>query len=436
MARKKVSQTLAIYLNGLPLGELSYKAKSSLSFVYKPEWLARKSSFPISRSLPLREEPYDGPRVYAYFDNLLPDGVSIRQRVAARMRAKSDQVFDLLEVVGRDCVGALQFIKPADKEPVLESAAGSPISESEIAAKLRNLRSVPLAASEEEDFRLSIAGAQEKTAFLLINGKWNTPLEATPTTHIFKPQIGEIRPGLSFADSVENEWLCSKIVDAFGIPVTKCEIQLFEDIKVLVVERFDRVWTEGKLVRIPQEDICQALSIPNFEKYENDGGPGIIQIMDMLNESNNREFDRVNFMKTQIVFLLLSAIDGHAKNFSIKWRPLGFEMTPLYDILSAQPLLDKGSFHFQKVKMAMAYGDSRHYKLSEISRRHLLQTAKLCRFEQKTLEDLIDQTIAEIPLVISKVTAQLGKSFPQEISDSILNGLSKRKSIFTKQITS
>ncbi|MBN22245.1 MAG: serine/threonine protein kinase [Bdellovibrionaceae bacterium] len=432
MARRKSLQTLNIFLNALPLGSLSYEKRNNLIFTYNAEWLNRQNSFPISRSLPLREEVYEGRRVYAYFDNLLPDGISIRQRIAAQMHAKSDQAFDLLEVVGRDCVGALQFVKTTDEEPSLEAPTGTPLTEKEIASKLRKLRTIPLGASDEEDFRLSIAGAQEKTAFLLLNGKWHTPLGASPTTHIFKPQIGEIRPGLGFADSVENEWLCAKIVKAFGVPVAECEIEFFEDIKVLVVERFDRAWVGNKLIRLPQEDICQALSIPNFKKYENEGGPGIVQIMDLMNESINRDEDRYNFMKTQIIFLLLGAIDGHAKNFSLSWRPTGFEMTPLYDILSAQPLLDKGVFQLQKLKMPMAYGNSRKYRLNEIYRRNVLETAKLCRFDQDRMEEIIDQTINEIPEVIERVQTSLPQSFPKEIAESILTGMTKRQNQFIK----
>lgn len=432
MARQKSLHTLDIYLNALPLGQLSYKAKQSLAFTYKPEWLNKANSFPISRSLPLREEPYEGPRVYAYFDNLLPDIVSIRQRVAARMHAKSDEVFDLLGAIGRDCVGALQFTQTNEKKPLLAKPTGCPLSESEIASRLRNLSLAPLAISEEEDFRLSVAGAQEKTAFLFLDGQWQIPLGSTPTTHIFKPQIGEIKPGLSFADSVENEWLCAKIVEAFGIPVAGCEIQCFEDVKTLVVERFDRAWHGNILIRLPQEDMCQSLGIPNFKKYENDGGPGIVSIMDLLNESLNREENRTTFIKTQIVFLLLAAIDGHAKNFSIAWRPSGFEMTPLYDILSAQPLIDKGVFQFEKQKMAMAFGDNRHWKIKDICRRHLLQTAKLCRYDVHKMEKLIDETLDQVPVALARAASLLKADFPDEIATSIFNGVRQRISRFAK----
>ncbi len=428
MAKKRRSNfPLNIYLNGLFLGSLEYRAQKTLYFKYSDHWLARENSFPISRSLPLREQSYEGNSVYSYFDNLLPDSISIRQRIAARMKAESDHIFDLLSVIGRDCVGALQFVRADEPFPRLQKANGSRVSASKIADKLKNLHNTPLASSLTDDFRLSIAGIQEKTAFLKIDDEWYVPHDSTPTTHIFKPQIGEIQKGLSIVDSVENEWLCSRIVRAFGIPTAKCEIAQFDDVKTLVVERFDRAWLNSDtLIRIPQEDMCQALGVATFEKYQSDGGPGIVQIMDLLNESVKREEDRKNFLKSQVVFLLLAAIDGHAKNYSLRWGPSGFSMTPLYDILSAQPMVNKGDLQFEKLKMAMSYGDANHYKVRDITRRHLIQTAKLCRINTEQMDLIIDEVIVALPTVISEVTAELPPQFPSRIAEAIFNGMKKR----------
>jgi serine/threonine-protein kinase HipA len=310
----------------------------------------------------------------------------------------------------------------------MEAASATPISDEEIAEKLRNLRAAPLAASQEDDFRLSIAGAQEKTAFLFMENKWHVPHGLMATTHIFKPQIGEIRPGLSFSDSVENEWLCAQIVAAYRIPTAECDIADFEDVKALIVKRFDRAWAKHLLIRIPQEDMCQALSVPNFTKYESEGGPGIVKIMDLLNESRQREVDRCLFMKTQIVFFLLAAIDGHAKNFSIRWGPSGFHLTPLYDILSAQPMLDRGGFQLHKLKMAMAYGDNRHYKVGDLHRRHFEQTAKRCKFDLLEMNRIIDEVIADTPSALDSVKDLVPAGFPAEVADSILNGVTGRLS--------
>ncbi|MCM2280547.1 MAG: type II toxin-antitoxin system HipA family toxin [Bdellovibrionaceae bacterium] len=431
--KRKSIQRLHVYLNSLPLGTLEYKARKSLVFTYQRSWLERAQTFPISRSLPLREDSFEGDVVFAYFDNLLPDGVSIRQRIAARMSAISDQVFDLLAVVGRDCVGALQFTRPEEEPPQLVAATGTPLTEADLIEKLVNLRAIPLAASQEEDFRLSIAGVQKKTAFLQLNGRWHVPRGATPTTHIFKPQIGELKPGLRFFDSVENEWLCAQITAAFGLPTAECAIRQYGDVKVLVVKRFDRTRiSDGRLIRIPQEDLCQALAVPNFEKYESAGGPSVIRIMDLLNESKRRDQDRLLFMKTQVVFFLLAAIDGHAKNFSIRWSPSGFDMTPLYDVLSAQPMVDKGGFQIQKLKMAMAYGENRHYKLTHLSRRHFIQSAKLSRYAVSTMDDIINSVLEDVPNVIDTVSNKLPKDFPVKIAESIFKGIRARAEVLRR----
>lgn len=430
MAKRKLAEKLNIFLNSIHLGSLEYTTKGDLNFTYHQDWLNRPKNFPVSRSLQLREESHRGAAVYAYFDNLLPDAASIRQRLAARMHAESDQVFDLLAVVGRDCVGALQFIKEDEPAPVMREPTGTKISDSEISHRLRNLRTRPLAASDEEDFRLSIAGAQEKTAFLKIRGKWHIPIGEAPTTHIFKPQMGELKPGLSFSDSVENEWLCAEIVREFGLPVAQCQIDQFEDIKVLVVERFDRQWHNKFLIRIPQEDFCQALGVPSFKKYEVDGGPGIVKMMDLLYESISANDDRHNFLKTQVVFYLLAAIDGHAKNFSLRWGHTGFELAPLYDILSAQPMVDNGKFQIEKLKMALAIGDNRHYTIRNIFRRHFMQTAKLCRFDSEEMDHIINETVSAVPGVIDRVSQKLSKQFPADIAESIFNGMKSRLSHF------
>jgi len=424
MAKKKSTTSLKVLLNNLYLGNLGYKSRKLLTFQYSPEWLQRELPFPISRTLPLREDPFDGDEVYSYFDNLLPDGDPIRQRIAARMNAPSEQVYDLLSVLGRDCVGALQFVR-ADEDETASSTepSGTPISEDQIAEKLKNLNTIPLGASEEEDFRISIAGAQEKTAFLKLKGKWYLPKGATPTTHIFKPQVGNITPRLNFSDSVENEWLCAQIAKEFGLPVTNCEIGEFDKTKVLIVERFDRTWVKDRLIRIPQEDMCQALGVPSFEKYQSDGGPGVNQIMDLLNESQKRETDRALFMKAQVVFLLLAAIDGHAKNFSIRWGPRGFWMTPLYDILSAHPLVQRGNLPKEKIKMAMAIGNKPHWKLREIAHRHFIQQAKISRFDGAEMDAIIEEIVAQMPTVIARISSKLPKTFPNEVSEAIFKGM-------------
>jgi serine/threonine-protein kinase HipA len=187
---------------------------------------------------------------------------------------------------------------------------------------------------EDEDFRISIAGAQEKTALLRWKNCWHKPSGTTATTHILKPQIGRLPNGIDLSCSVENEFFCLKLTAALGLPSAEVEIADFGGQRVLVVERFDRRWArDGRLLRLPQEDCCQALSVPPSLKYEADGGPGIPAILNLLNGSDDPTADRHRVLKALVVFWLLGATDGHAKNFSIFLGPGGrFSATPLYDV--------------------------------------------------------------------------------------------------------
>lgn len=311
------------------------------------DWLSWAHALPISLSLPLREDPYSGEPVMAVFDNLLPDSESVRRQIAERVQATGSDAYSLLAKLGRDCVGALQLL-PEGIEPGTPGAVqGHAASTHDIARKLAALAHSPLGVSEDEEFRISIAGAQEKTALLRWRNRWHIPRGTTATTHILKPQIGRLPSRIVLSQSVENEYLCLKLTKAFGLPSAEVAIEDFEDQRVLVVERFDRLWSRGRkrLLRVPQEDCCQALSVPPGLKYESDGGPGMNDVLDLLQGSDESESDRRSFLKAQLIFWLLGATDGHAKNFSVFLHPGGrFGMTPLYDVMSAQPALDAHQF--------------------------------------------------------------------------------------------
>ena len=196
------------------------------------------------------------------------------------------------------------------------------MSVSGIAAALRAATAPPaLGQQESEGFRISLAGAQEKTAFLRHKGKWQRPGKATPTSHIFKLPMSDRmgREQIDMSASVENEWLCSRIVAAFGLPVAECEMARFEDQKALIVERSHRAWAPDKswLMRLPQEDMCQALAIPMGIKYESNGAPGMPEILRFLLGSRDALADRRTFLKAQVLFWMLAAVDGHARNFSV-----------------------------------------------------------------------------------------------------------------------
>lgn len=428
MAQRRKSGRLKVFLNSRMVGALSREASGAIDFRYTPEWLAWEHRLPVSLSLPLREDRYIGAPVVAVFDNLLPDNPGIRRTIAERVGATGTDAFNLLAALGRDCVGALQFL-PEDQEPgpagVIEA---EPIDNDRIAEVLANLARNPLGLERDDDFRISIAGAQEKTALLRHRGRWQKPLGTTPTSHIFKPQIGILPNGLDLSNSVENEYLCLALTRELGLPTAKAEMATFGSKRVLIVERFDRLFTADKrLLRVPQEDMCQALSIPWTVKYENEGGPGVRQILRLLTGSDEAQTDRAAFFRAIIVFWLLAATDGHGKNFSIFLEPGGgFRLTPLYDIVSAQPSFDTGQIQRKQMKLSMAVGDNRHYTIDGITSRHFLQSAEKSGLGKDAARTVIDDLIARGSAAIERVKRGLPADFPDDIADSITQGVLAR----------
>lgn len=428
MARRRKSGRLHVFLNSRLVGQLNRETSGAIDFRYDPAWLAWEHTMPVSLSLPLREDRYIGAPVSAVFDNLLPDNADIRKKVAERVGAAGVDAFSLLTALGRDCVGALQFLTD-DVEPgpagVIE---GHPVKDAEIADMIKNLARNPLGLKPDEDFRISIAGAQEKTALLRYKGRWEKPLGTTPTTHILKPQIGELPNGIDLSNSVENEYLCLTLTKTMGLPSANAEMATFGSKRVLIVERFDRLFTDNKrLLRIPQEDCCQALSVPWTLKYESEGGPGVQQILKLLAGSDDADTDRRNFLKAIIVFWLLGATDGHAKNFSVFLSPGGgYRLTPLYDIVSAQPSLAAKQIRRNKMKMAMAVGDNRHYTMESVVGRHFIQSAIKAGLGRAIALEVIEDILETGPKALERVLAGLPKGFPGTVAEPIAEGVRSR----------
>lgn len=431
MPRSRTRIPLDVYLNARLVGRLRRHANAAMDFQYDRGWLAWEHTMPLSLSLPLREDRYTGERLTPVLENLLPDSEAIRRRVAERVGADGIDAFGLLARIGRDCVGAMQFLPEGEKPPPAGTLQGRPVTNDEIARKLADLGNAPLGLDEDGEFRISLAGAQEKTALLRWKRKWHVPHGSTATTHILKPPIGVLANGIDLTDSVENEYLCLKLTAALGLPSTNVSIAIFKGRRALVVERFDRQWTrDGRLLRLPQEDCCQALSVPPSRKYESQGGPGMAAVLDLLKGSDDPEADRRMFFKAQIVFWLLGATDGHAKNFSVFLRPGGrFRLTPLYDVMSAQPRLDVGQIRRNQMKLALAIGDNRHYAIHEIAPRHFVQTAARCGIAPAVVADIFEELLAAAGSPLDRALDALPKIIPDALTRSIVGGLRSRMNL-------
>ncbi|MYH89556.1 MAG: type II toxin-antitoxin system HipA family toxin [Gammaproteobacteria bacterium] len=428
MARQGARAPLNVFLNARLAGRLSRQASGAVSFRYDPGWLDWEHALPISISLPLREDRYAGAPVIAVLDNLLPDPEPVRRRIAERIGVTGHDAYSLLAGLGRDCAGALQILPEGQDPGPTGTIGGRAMDDGEIRTMIRNLAKAPLGLDDDAGFRISLAGAQEKTALLHWQDKWHIPHGTTPTTHILKPRIGMLPDGIDPGESVENEYLCLRLTGALGLPSATARLIEFDGECVLAVERFDRQWTgDGRLLRLPQEDCCQALSVPPSIKYETDGGPGITAILDLLQGSDEPMNDRRMFLKAQIVFWLLGATDGHAKNFSIFLRPGGrFRMTPLYDVMSLQPAVDKSRLRKNRFRLALAAGDNRHYTIDTIFPRHFTQTALKAGMPAGTVREICDELLDRTEPAIQAVLDSLPPRFPSELADSVVGGMTSR----------
>jgi serine/threonine-protein kinase HipA len=433
MARQTALKALSVWANGERIGVWRLPARGPMEFAYDAGWIASPAGRPLSLSLPFTPGnlPHKGPRVLNYFDNLLPDSDAIRKRIAQRYRTDTLDAFDLLQAIGRDCVGAVQLLAEDDVPAGVQRIDGTPLSDDDIEQLLAQTVGSPAlgAPDETDDFRISLAGAQEKTALLWHDGRWQRPHGATPTTHIFKLPLGLVGNRLAdLSTSVENEWLCLRILRAFGLPVANADVLSFGKQRVLAVERFDRqMHSSGTwLLRLPQEDFCQVYGVPSHRKYENEGGPGVLDLARILQQSVDARQDIETLLASQILFWMLAAPDGHAKNFSIRLLAGGhYRLTPLYDVMSIWPVEGNGpnQWSWYKARLAMGlWSRSKHDAFRDVQRRHFNAMALKCSYGADA-EPLIQRLIEQTPGVIERVTAELPERFPDKVAERIFKGL-------------
>jgi serine/threonine-protein kinase HipA len=434
MGRKSHSRSLSVWSNGERVGTWTIPPRGETQFLYDKSWRESAVGRPLSLSLPYTgEQPLRGDVVRDFFDNLLPGSEPIRKRLASHYKLASIEAFDLLQEIGRDCVGAVQLLKEDEAPTDVQRIEGSPMSEEDVERHLIQLtRSGPLGRGEDaDDLRISLAGAQEKTALLWHNGGWMRPHGSTPTTHILKLPLGLV--GHRKADltaSVENEWLCMNLLAEFGLPVAKTAILNFGTQKVLGVERFDRkMHSSGKwIMRLPQEDFCQALGVAPHLRYESDGGPGLSELAAVLRGSERAEEDLTTLLTSQLLFWLMAAPDGHAKNFSIHLLPAGrYMLAPLYDVMSIWPIEGGGAnqYSLHKAKLAMALlGKNKHYRFADVQRRHFNSTAAKY-FLRADADEVIESVLTRASGAIDAVAARLPSGFPDRVAKTIFGGIKR-----------
>lgn len=390
-----MSEELVALLGGRGIGRVHRQTSGRLTFAYDGDWREDDDAYPLSLSMPLAASAHGPGVVEPFLWGLLPDNERVLDRWAMRFQVSARNAFALIANVGEDCAGAVQFVRPERLEEVRSGAADNVewLDEADMAERLRLLREDPAAWRLARDTgQFSLAGAQPKTALLFDNDRWGIPAGRIPTTHILKPPTGQ------FEGHAENEHVCLAVARALGIPAASSRVAHFGGEIAIIVERYDRVRAGNEILRVHQEDVCQALAVMPTVKYQNEGGPSIAAIVELLRtQSSAREEDLQAFMDAIGFNWLIAGTDAHAKNYSLlsSGGP-SVRLAPLYDVASILPY---DGFDMHKIKLSMKVGGE--YRLRDIGPRQWRKLAKEVRFDEDRLIGRLVEMAEQLPDAVS-----------------------------------
>ncbi|MFN3521276.1 MAG: type II toxin-antitoxin system HipA family toxin [Phenylobacterium sp.] len=395
---------LIVLMNGAEAGRLDYE-RGRLSLTYDAAWQNTRGAIPISLSMPLTQAAHSGTNVGAFIWGLLPDNEQIIQDWARRYQVSARQPYGLIGAVGEDCAGAVQFVAPERVPAVLKGERDNIewLNEAEVAERLLDLRTSRSAWRRSGDAgQFSLAGAQPKIALIHQDGRWGIPAGRVPTTHILKP------PSADLDAQAENEHFCLSVLSRLGLTVARSTVQMFEGEVAIVLERYDRTPAEGRFERVHQEDFCQALGVMPQQKYQNQGGPGLRDLIVLIREVSLSPNDDVATLVDASIFnWIIGGSDAHAKNFSLLLTGGGrARLAPIYDVASILPYAPK--VQFQDVKLAMKIGGE--YRLSEIGIRHWVRFAEENRIDFDYVRSRIASMADQLPDLAKTVRDEIAKA--------------------------
>jgi serine/threonine-protein kinase HipA len=413
-----VAGGLAVWLAGVRVAEINQERRR-LRLMYTEDALQQyELGVPLlSLSLPLTNQRYAHGVVRAFLDGLLPEGEA-RQAIARDIDVDRDDTYGLIRALGRDCAGAL-VIQPDDEPapPLPTTLTAEPLTDTEIADLVANLRGAPLGVGGR--VRLSLAGVQEKLLLTRMpDGRWGRPVDGTPSTHLLKPEIA------GFPNTVENEAFCMRLAKLLDLPVADVETTVVNGRKLIVVQRYDRVvHPDGSVQRPHQEDFCQATGVPPDRKYQEDGGPSLMGIAEIL-QTVAPAAATETLLRAVVLNVLIGNGDAHAKNFSLLHNPpdaLG--LAPLYDLMS--------TLYYGDERLAM-YVDSVQ-RIRRVTADRIINEAARWGLGRRRASQIIADIIDRTPNAVS-LTAAETPSLPAEIPEIIGNQLEQLRSALRRDL--
>lgn len=383
-----MASSIDVYWSDQRVGQLSL-ADGELAFHYDVNWLIQPSPIALSQSLPLSTEPFDDRQCRPFFSGLLPEG-NLRRLIAKQYHVSSKNDFALLDAIGGECAGAITFVPANQSATHSEPESIEWLDDQQLIALLDELPRRPMLAGRE-GIRLSLAGAQDKLPVMFDGLRIGLPKGSQPSTHILKPAISGVD------DSVLNEGYSMALAQAMGLQTAQTAVFPVGDQRVLVVTRYDRhIDMNAKLVRIHQEDFCQALGVVPEMKYQNEGGPDVKACFDLLRKATRPSGLQTPRLLDAIVFnALIGNHDAHAKNFSLLYEAPVPVLAPIYDVLST------AVYENLTPKMAMKLGGK--YKYSEVHSRHWDQFALDAILSKPQTKKRVQQFALNLPNVARQV---------------------------------
>jgi len=390
-----MTKKLDVYFHDKLIGQLEQDNHGEMNFTYSSNWLNNPNAVSISCSLPLQDDTFKRKDCQAFFGGILPENGQ-RKIIARNLGISANNDFSMLDKIGGECAGALTFITHKEKLN-LQDDQYQELTESTLPAILRELPMRPLLAGEA-GIRLSLAGVQDKIAVYVDGERISIPLNNAPSTHILKPDF-TIYEGVIF-----NEAFCLNLAKKIGLAVAEAEIRKIEDIHYLLIKRYDRIHVNNKIMRVHQEDFCQALGISSTQKYQNEGGPSFKKCFELIrNESSAPVIDLDRMLNAVIFNFLIGNCDAHGKNFSLLYLD-GLQLSPFYDLIS--------TLYYQELdkKMAMKLGGE--YQIDKITMNNFDKFAdetNLTKPEvKKRIQELIDTILATLPSIDAQHHVQEG----------------------------
>lgn len=334
------------------LGQIERRGPTRYRFAFAEEALRKYETGDVvlSASLPVREAEFSPSESAPFFEGLLPEG-PVRTTIARTLRLNEQDGFGLLEALAADCAGAV-VVLPGGIAPKPPGVGGiRSLTDEELSGLIDDLPRNPLGVTAGEGgVRLSLGGVQHKLVLAHDeHGRLGQPLDGAPSSVILKPDFEQ------YEDLVANEAFCMRVATTAGLEVAETRVIDVGSRRCLLVQRFDRrPGDKGGVVRLHQEDMCQALGILPTAKYEESGGPSVTRIVELLRDLGppRAALDIRDFIRALVVNFVLGNSDAHGKNFALLYDwDAGVRLAPLYDLVST------AIYPELTAQMAMAVGE-------------------------------------------------------------------------------